>query len=63
MFPLKTQRQALETQRQDKTLSFLNLNFGCLGLLCRVWAFSSCGDWGILSSCGTMASLVAGHGP
>ena len=63
MFPLKTQRPALETQRQDKALSFLLLIFGCLGLLCWVWAFSSCGDWGLLSSCGMMASLVAEHGP
>ena len=31
-----------------------------LGLYYRVWAFSSCGQWGLLSSCGAGASYGAG---
>ena len=38
-------------------------NFWLPGSSLLSWAFFSCGDWGLLSSCGTMASLVAEHGP
>ena len=33
-----------------------------LGLHCCAWAFSSCSEWGLLSSCGGRASLAADHG-
>ena len=29
-------------------------------LHCYVWPFSSCGEWGLLSSCGTQASHCGG---
>ena len=31
-----------------------------LGLLGCTWAFSSCGEWGLLSRCGTRASYCSG---
>ena len=31
-----------------------------LGLHCCVWAFSSCSEWGLLSSCGTWALMACG---
>ena len=31
-----------------------------LGLCCCPWAFSSCGDWGLLSSCGVRAAHCSG---
>ena len=31
-----------------------------LGLCCCTWAFSSCGEWGLLSSCGVWASCCSG---
>jgi len=31
-----------------------------LGLCCRVQAFSRCGEWGLLSSCGAQASHCDG---
>ena len=34
--------------------------FGCLGLCCCVWAFSSCSEWGLLSSCDVCASHYSG---
>ena len=32
-----------------------------LGLCCCTRAFSSCGEWGLLSNCGTQASLILDH--
>ena len=52
-------------------ISFFLLNFfffvAALGLCCCTWAFSSCGEWGLLfvAVCGLLiavASLVAEHG-
>ena len=48
-----------ETSRQDKPSSFFYFFFfkfilAALGLCCLVWAFSSCGEWGLL--------FVAVHG-
>ena len=34
--------------------------FGCTGLHCYERAFSTCGEWGLLSSCGTQASCCGG---
>ena len=34
----------------------------CRVLLAFVWAFSSCGQWGLLSSCSTQGSVVAVEG-
>ena len=31
-----------------------------LGLRCCAWAFSSCGEWGLLFSCGARASHCGG---
>ena len=31
-----------------------------LGLCCYTWAFSSCGEWGLLSSCSVQASRCGG---
>ena len=31
-----------------------------LGLRCYAWAFSSCGEWGLLSSCEAWASHCGG---
>ena len=31
-----------------------------LGLCCCAWAFSSCGKWGLLSSCDVLASHCSG---
>ena len=33
---------------------------GMLGLCFCMWAFSSCGGWGLLSSCGAQASHCGG---
>ena len=35
---------------------FHSFIFGCM------WSFSSCGKWGLLSSCGAVAAFVAEHG-
>ena len=48
-------------------LNFIYLFLVLLGLCCCVWAFSSCGEWGLLffAVCGLLiavASLVAEHG-
>ena len=43
------------------TLSYLfNLFSTTLGLCCCIWAFSSCWEWGLLSSCGALASHCLG---
>ena len=39
---------------------FLNLFLAKLGLCCCMWAFSSCGEWGLLSSCGVQTSHCCG---
>ena len=41
---------------------FLNMFYflAVLSLRCCQWAFSSCTEWGLLSSCGTRASLCVG---
>ena len=31
-----------------------------VGLCCCMWAFSSCGEWGLLSSCGVQTSRCCG---
>ena len=46
---------------------FLNLFFAVLGLRCCAWAFSNCGEWGLLfvvvrELLIAVASLVAEHG-
>ena len=46
---------------------FLNLFLAALGLRCCAWAFSSCGEWGLLfiavrGLLTAVASLVAKHG-
>ena len=41
-----------------KTL--MNWFLAALGLHCCVWAFSSCGEWGLLISCGTQAFHCCG---
>ena len=40
---------------------FNELFFAVLGLRCCSRAFSCCGEWGILSSCGARASHVVDH--
>ena len=35
---------------------FIYLFMAALGLRCCVWAFSSCGEWGLLFRCGAQAS-------
>ena len=42
----------------DHFLKFLAV----LGLHCCVRFFSSCGEWGLLSSCGVQAFLAVEHG-
>ena len=37
---------------------FIYLFLAALGLRCCVWAFSSCGEPGLLSSCGAGAQLL-----
>ena len=32
--------------------------FGCVGSVLLLGLFSSCGNWGLLSSCGVLASLI-----
>ena len=34
--------------------------FGLLRVFTAVWAFSSCGEWGLLSSCAAQASYCGG---
>ena len=41
-----------------KKMSYLLL--ATLALRCRVWAFSGCSEWGVLSSCSTWASSCSG---
>ena len=38
----------------------VHLSVAALGLRCCVWAFSSCGERGLLSSCGARASPCGG---
>ena len=42
------------------SLSFCKFIFGCVGLCCCVWAFSSCSKPGQLSSCSAQASHCSG---
>ena len=46
----------------DKLLIFISfyLFLGVLGLHCCSWAFSSCGEWGLLCSCGAWLSHCDG---
>ena len=48
----------------DSSLSFLKLKkkfiLALLGLCCCMWALCSCGEWGLLSSCGVWASHNSG---
>ena len=39
---------------------FIYLFLASLGLHCSVQAFSSCGEWGLLSSCGARTSQCSG---
>ena len=57
----------LETFFSSFFLLFIYLFLAALGLRCCAWAFSSCGEWGLLfvAVCGLLiavASLVAEHG-
>ena len=50
-----------------KKIYFIYLFLAVLGLRCCAWAFSSCGEWGLLfvAVCGLLivvASLVVEHG-
>ena len=53
--------------RQKGSLLFVYLFLAVLGLRCCAWAFSSCGEWGLLfaAACGLLlvvASLVVERG-
>ena len=39
---------------------YLFIFLAMLGLLCCMWAFSTCGDQGLFSSCNVWASLCCG---
>ena len=41
-------------------VAVLGLPCGAQALCCCTWAFSSCGKWGLLSSCGALASHCSG---
>ena len=64
-FPIKKQTVILNsTKKYYQSISSFLLEylfiFGCTGLHCYERAFSTCGEWGLLSSCGTQASCCGG---
>ena len=44
----------------DLFMAVLGLPFGAQAPCCCTWAFSSCGKWELLSSCGARASHCSG---
>ena len=44
----------------SSTFFFFSLYLAALNLYCCMWAFSSCGKWGLLFSCGALTSHYSG---
>ena len=50
----------LKTLSLTAILLYLFIYLAALGLRCCAWAFSSCGEWGLLFRCGAQASHCGG---
>ena len=60
--PRPTESESLSVGLEDKALYFILLIYFlvALGVHCCSWAFSSCGEWRLLSSFSVRASLYHG---